>query len=188
MDCSRDGERGGNRTKDLSFIALFAILIAICSWISIPTVVPFTMQTFAVFLALNFLGGKKGIAVVCIYIFLGVIGLPVYSNGTGGIGILLGATGGYMIGWIFSGLVMWLLENVIGRKLWARAVSMVAGLLVCYVAGTAWFMMVYARSTGGVGVWAALGWCVFPFVIPDLVKLGLALWLGRRLEAIVRIM
>ena len=133
-----------NKTRDIVFIALFAVLIAVCSWIAIPTAIPVTMQTFAVFLTLNFLGGKKGTVSVCIYLLLGVIGVPVYAHFTSGIGMLLGSTGGYMIGWIFSGLVMWLLERLLGRKLWAQAVSMLIGLVVCYVAGTAWFMVVYS--------------------------------------------
>ena len=56
-----------NKTKDLVYIALFAVMMAVCSYISIPTAIPFTMQTFAVFFALNFLGGKKGTLSVCIY-------------------------------------------------------------------------------------------------------------------------
>ena len=91
-----------------------------------------------------------------------------------------------MIGWIFSGLTMWLLEKLLGKKLWAQAVSMLVGLLVCYALGTAWFMVVYARTAGAVGLWAALGWCVVPFIIPDLVKLGLALWMSQRLRKIKR--
>lgn len=177
-----------NKTKDIIFIALCAVLIAVCSWISIPTLIPFTMQTFAVYFTLNFLGGKKGTVSVCIYLLLGIIGLPVYANGTAGIGIVMGTTGGYMIGWIFSGLIMWILEKVIGRKMWAQAISMLAGLIVCYTMGTAWFMVVYARTIGEVGLWAALGWCVIPFIIPDLAKLGLALWLSQRLRKITRTM
>ena len=179
-------EHKKDKTRNIVYIALFAVLIAVCSWISIPTAIPFTMQTFAVFLALNFLGGKNGTAVVCVYLLLGIIGLPVYANGTTGIGMILGNTGGYMIGWIFSGLTMWLLEKLLGKKLWAQAVSMLVGLPVCYALGTAWFMVVYARTAGAVGLWAALGWCVVPFIIPDLVKLGLALWMSQRLRKIKR--
>ena len=183
-------QRASNKIKttDIVFISLFAVLIALCSWISIPTAIPITMQTFAVFLTLNFLGGKKGTVSVCIYLLLGLIGLPVYANFTSGIGMLLGMTGGYMIGWIFSGLVMWLMEKLLGRKLWAQAVSMLIGLIVCYITGTAWFMVAYARNSGPIGLWTALLWCVIPFIIPDLAKLGLALWLSQRLEKITRSM
>lgn len=185
---NKEKELNKNKTRDIVFIALFAVLIAVCSWISIPSVIPFTMQTFAVFLALNFLGGKKGTVTICIYLLLGLIGLPVYANFTSGIGILMGTTGGYMIGWVFSGLIMWLLENVLGRKLWAQAVSMLIGLTVCYMAGTAWFMVVYAQNAGPVGIWPALLWCVIPFIVPDIAKLGMALWLSQRLVKITRSM
>lgn len=175
-----------NKTRDIVFIALFAVLIAVCAWISIPSIVPFTMQTFAVYLTLNFLGGKRGTVSVCVYLLLGLIGVPVFSNFNAGPGALFGATGGYMIGWIFSGLVMWLLEKMLGNKIWVQTVSMIVGLVVCYIMGTAWFMFVYAHNTGPVGLWTALGWCVFPFIIPDMVKLGLALWLSQRLKKITK--
>lgn len=182
----KNTESNQNKARDIVFIALFAVLMAVCSWISIPTVIPFTMQTFAVYLTLNFLGGKRGTTSVCVYLLLGLIGLPVFANGVAGIGVLMGTTGGYMIGWIVSGLVMWRLEKLIGRKVWAQAVSMLIGLMICYIVGTAWFMAVYVKSTGAVGLWVALGWCVFPFIIPDVVKLGLALWVSQRLEKTIR--
>ena len=66
------------------------------------------------------------------------------------------------------------------------AAAMALGLAVCYAFGTAWFLTVYARTAGPVGLWAALGMCVFPFVVPDLVKLALALALSRRLAGRLR--
>ena len=175
-----------NKTNDIVFIALFAVLIVVCSWISIPSVVPFTMQTFAVYLTLNYLGAKRGTVSIFIYLCLGLIGAPVFSNFNSGIGALFGVTGGYMLGWLLSGLVMWLLEKLLGTKIWAQAISMLAGLIVCYIAGTAWFMVVYARNTGPIGIWSALLWCVIPFIIPDLLKLGLALWISLRLKKITK--
>lgn len=171
-----------NKTKDIVFIALFAVLIVVCSWISIPSVVPFTMQTFAVYLTLNYLGAKRGTVSIFIYLCLGLIGVPVFANFNSGIGALFGVTGGYMLGWLLSGLVMGLLEKLLGTKIWAQAISMLAGLIVCYIVGTAWFMVVYARNTGPIGIWSALLWCVIPFIIPDLLKLGLALWISLRLK------
>ena len=177
-----------SKTRDTVCIALFAVLIAVCSWISIPTAIPFTMQTFGVFFALNFLGGKKGTLCVVIYLLMGIIGIPVYANGTAGIGTIMGTTGGYMIGWLFAGLVMWFFEALIGKKIWAQVISMLVGLLVCYAIGTAWFMVVYAQTAGAVGLWAALCWCVFPFIIPDLAKLALVLWFTQRLNKITKTM
>lgn len=174
-----------SKTYDIVYIGIFAVLIAICSWISIPTMVPFTLQTFGVFLAVGVLGGKRGSLAVLVFVLLGVIGIPVFSGFTGGIGILLNNTGGYIIGFIFSALLMWGMEKILGRKTWALALSMILGLVVCYAFGTVWFMAVYARNAGAVGVATVLSWCVLPFVIPDLIKIIFALGLSKRLARIV---
>lgn len=174
------------KTYDLAYIALFAVLIAICSWISIPTVVPFTLQTFAVFLAVAVLGGKRGTIAILIYILLGAVGIPVFSGFKGGLGALLGTTGGYIIGFLFSALVMWAMERLPGKKTPVLAASMILGLIVCYAFGTAWFMVVYAGTSGPVGLMTVLGWCVFPFVLPDIIKIALALVLGKQLSAALR--
>lgn len=173
---------GKGKTYDMAYIGIFTVLIAICSWISIPMEIPFTLQTFAVFLAVAVLGGKRGTLSVVVYVLLGAIGVPVFSGFTGGIGIIMNTTGGYIIGFIFSALAMWLIENLFGRKIWVQAISMVIGLIICYAFGTAWFMLVYMRSTGAVGLITVLGWCVFPFIIPDAVKIVLALILSNTLR------
>ncbi len=173
--------------RDMAYIALFAVMMAVCSWISIPYVVPFTLQTFAVFLAVGVLGGRRGTMAVLVYLLMGAVGLPVFTGFSGGIGHLLGSTGGYIVGFVFTALVMWGMERIPGSRTVVLAVSMVLGLLVCYAFGTAWFVMVYARTTGPVGVWTAVGWCVAPYVVPDLVKLALALVLRRRLRRAIRL-
>ncbi len=173
---------GRSRTYDMAYVAVFAVLIAICSWISIPTAIPFTLQTFAVFLAVTVLGGRRGTMAVVVYVLLGAIGVPVFAEFMGGLGIILQNTGGYLIGFIFAALVMWLMERLCGRKLWVKAVSMALGMDTYYTLGTIWFMQVYMRTTGDVGLMTVLGWCVIPFVIPDVVKSALALTLGNRLR------
>ena len=175
-----------NKTEDMVLISFFTIFMAICSLIVIPTIVPFTLQTFAVFLAVAVLGGKRGTIAICIYLLLGIIGVPVYSGGTAGVGVLLGNTGGYLIGWIFSGLVMWGMEKLFGRKTWVLVISMLMGLLVCYILGTAWFMFVYARKVGEIGLWTAVVLCVLPFIIPDLLKIGLALAVNKKISRILQ--
>ena len=91
-----------SKTYDLVYIAVFAVLMAVCSWISVPTAVPFTLQTFAVFMAVGVLGGRRGTMSVALYIILGAVGVPVFAGMTGGIGILTGTTGGYIVGFLFS--------------------------------------------------------------------------------------
>ena len=173
--------------RDMTYIAMFAVVMAICSWISSPSVVPFTLQTFGVFLAVGVLGGKRGTLAVLIYIRLGCVGLPVFAGFTGGLGILLGSTGGYIVGFLFTALTMWAMERLPSNPALVAVASMVLGLIVCYAFGTVWFMLVYARTTGPVGVWKALGWCVIPYVIPDLAKVALALILRKRLRYAIRL-
>ena len=79
---------------------------------------------------------------------------------------------------------MWLIEHLLGRNLKTLVLSMIAGLITCYAFGTAWFMVVYAKDSGSVGLMTALGWCVFPYVIPDAVKIGLATVITRRVRQI----
>ncbi|MCQ2563746.1 MAG: biotin transporter BioY [Mogibacterium sp.] len=171
-------------TRDVTMIAVCTAMMVICSWISIPATVPFTMQTFGVFLCVGLLGGRRGTLAISVYLLLGAVGLPVFSGFTGGIGHLFGATGGYIIGFLFSALVMWLIEHLLGRNLKTLVLSMIAGLITCYAFGTAWVMVVYAKDSGSVGLMTALGWCVFPYVIPDAVKIGLATVITRRVRQI----
>lgn len=173
---------------DMCYIGLMAVIIAVCSWISVPMPnVPFTMQTFGVFCAVGLLGGKRGTLAVLVYILLGAVGLPVFAGFSGGISALFGATGGYIIGFIFTSLAYWLITSIFGEKLLARICGMAAGLLLCYLFGTIWFMIVYAKGGEGIGIMTALGWCVFPFIIPDLVKMALALLVTDRVGKLVRI-
>ncbi len=174
-----------SRTKDIVYIAMFAMIIAVCSWISIPTVIPFTLQTFGVFLTVSLLGGKRGTASVAIYLLLGLIGVPVFANFKSGIGTLLGATGGYIIGFIFTAIVMWAFERICIKRAWFLPVAMAIGLLVCYAFGTAWFMIVYAKTSGTMGIWSALTLCVFPYLLPDAAKIALATLLTKRLRKVI---
>lgn len=175
------------QTIDFVYMALGAVLITICSWISIPTAVPFTMQTFAIFFVLSALGARRGTISILVYVLLGVVGIPVFAQFSSGIGVLLGNTGGYIIGFIFIGLVYWLALRLFGKKLWVEILGMVIGLAVCYAFGTAWFMFVYSKANGAVGLATVLAWCVIPFIIPDLIKLGLALMIARRLSPVMNL-
>ena len=174
------------RTRDLTHIALFAVLMAVCAWITLPMTVPFTLQIFAVFAALATLGGRRGTYAVAVYLLLGAVGLPVGAGFQGGLGWLLGTTGGYIVGFLCIALIYWLMTAKLGESLPVSIAACVLGLAVCYVFGTIWFIAVYARTTGPVGVMTALGWCVFPYVIPDLLKLVLAVTLSQRIKGFLR--
>ncbi len=173
-------------TYNIVYIGLFACLIAVCSWITIPGAVPFTLQTMGVFLAIGLLGGRRGTTAVLVYILLGAVGAPVFSGFKGGVGALLGPTGGYIIGFLASALLMWGMEAAFGKGKWVLAVSMVLGLMVCYVFGTVWFQVVYTRGGNAITLASVLLKCVVPFILPDLAKIAVALGLTSRLRRFVR--
>lgn len=180
-------KKSGIGIRDMTYIALFSVLTAVCSWISIPSTVPFTMQTFAVFCALGLLGGRRGTLSVVVYLLLGALGLPVFAGFRGGIGVLAGTTGGYLVGFVFSALTYWGLTSLLGDQTAVRTAAMVLGLLICYAFGTLWFMLLYTRSVGAVSLWTVLGWCVLPFVLPDIIKIALALGLASRLSPLLHL-
>lgn len=171
---------------ELAYIGIFAALIAVCSWISIPTTVPFTLQTFAVFLALAMLGGRNGFFAVLTYILLGAVGVPVFAGFKGGIAALLGNTGGYIVGFLLLAGVYWLMTSLINEKIYIKAIALVLGLVLCYAFGTAWFMLVYIKSNGAVSLITVFGWCVFPFILPDVIKLALSLLISSRLSRFLK--
>ncbi|MDE5995213.1 MAG: biotin transporter BioY [Oscillospiraceae bacterium] len=163
-----------NKIFDITLIALMAAVICVCSWITIPLgTIPFTLQTFGVFLALRFLGGKKGTASIIIYLLLGAVGLPVFSNFGAGVGKILGPTGGYMLGFIFSGITIILLEKFDKQIKYLRIVTDIIALTGCYALGTAWFYFFIGKNSG-MSIFAVLSACVIPFIIPDIVKIALS--------------
>ena len=165
--------------------AFFGALLGLCGWISIPLGdVAFTLQTFGLFLTLLLLEGKWGTAAVTVYLVLGAAGLPVFSGFRGGLGVLLGATGGYIDGFLLAALGYWLICTLFRSRPWARTLGCLAGLLLCYSAGTAWFCLAYAGN-GGLSLGAVVLKCVLPYVIPDLAKLYLAQLLAKRLRPFV---
>ena len=167
------------KTEKIILCSLFTAIIAVCSWITIPFAVPFTLQTFAVFAALRTLGGKYGTVSIGVYILLGAVGLPVFSGFKGGVGVLFGVTGGYIFGFLFSGIFWWLTEKI-NLKV-PDVLKMIIGLVLCYIVGTAWFTAVYAEN---ISIITAMKWCVIPFFIPDLLKIILAMIISEKIKAI----
>lgn len=173
------------RVHSLVYIALFAALLTICAWITIPVTIPFTMQTLAVFLAPLVLGGKRGSLAVAVYLLLGAVGVPVFSGFHSGLGALVGNTGGYLVGFLISAMLMWALERFWQRGYAALALAMAVSLLACYAFGTAWFVMISVRNGTAMTVGTALSLCVVPFIIPDAAKMLLAVTLAKRLKRFV---
>lgn len=156
--------------KSMTYISITSVIIAICAWLTVPAAVPFTMQTFGVFFALLFLGGKNGTISIALYLLLGALGLPVFSGFSGGLGHIFGATGGYVLGFLLTGIIYILFEKVFGKSVKFSVFALISGLLLCYIFGTLWFSI----YKGNMSFSSAAAVCVLPFILPDLLKLALA--------------
>ena len=167
--------------REICEIALMAAVMAVCSWISIPTTVPFTLQTFGVFMAVRLLGGRNGTIAIMLYLLVGLVGMPVFAGFSGGASALIGPTGGYLIGFLFISGLYWALEKHLNKWL-LKDITLYAGLLLCYAAGTAWFMY-----TTGNSLITSLTWCVLPFLLPDAGKLILSELAASQLERALRL-
>ena len=181
MDKSKHSKE---KLKSYILIALFSALICVSSFICIPAPVPFTLQTLAIFCSLTILGGKKGLLSIILYIFSGIIGLPVFSGFSGGLGHLLGATGGYVFGFIFTALVYSVITHFFGSTVKAQAVGLICGLLACYISGTLWYTTIHLKCLSLEGFLSSLLICVVPFIIPDLIKIAVAIFIGGKLSAL----
>ena len=171
----------------MALCGLFAAVMTVCSWISIPlgfTPVPVNLATLGVFLTGALLGPKYGTLSMAVYTLAGAVGLPVFSEFRGGMGVLAGPTGGYIIGYIAAAFVTGLIIAMAVRSEKSRAASivlyaaaMICGLLACYALGTAWFMISTHTPFA-----AAMVACVIPFLPGDALKIIAGVLLARRLK------
>ena len=160
------------KVKDLVFIAIFTSIICVMSLISIPTTVPFTLQTLAVFLCMFMLKPVDSLISVLLYILIGIIGIPVFAKFQSGVGVIAGPTGGYILGFILMTLVPLIIKNKIAAG--------IVGLIICYLFGSVWFLLF--NQSNITSIWKVLTICVFPFIIPDAAKLAIAYVLSIRLK------
>lgn len=172
---------------NLVYIAMFTSIIIICAQIQIPAAVPFTLQTLAVFIAGGLLGWKRGTICLLIYILLGLIGIPVFSGFKGGAGVLLGPTGGYLIGFIFTAFIVGIISDKFGRKLIPLVLSMILGLFICYLFGTIWFVILYNSSANSMSISSALMMCVVPYLPFDALKIIASVILINRIDKVIKL-
>ena len=186
MDTTKDNNRMRQQRKPLAldtvYVGISAAFIVVCTWISIPAPVPFTLQTFAVFFVTALFGFKRGTLAVVAYLLRGIVGLPVFSGFKGGIGVLSGATGGYIIGFIVIAVIVGIVSDYTNRKILPIVIAMIIGNLLCYLLGSLWFMTVYASNTEPAGFMAVISTCVIPFILPDVVKIIAAVMLVNRFK------
>ena len=172
-----------SRTYKMMLVALFAALIAVGAFIRVPVpLVPFTMQTFFVVLAGMLLGKKLGAASALVYLAIGLIGIPVFTQG-GGIGYVLKPSFGYLIGFIvaayITGAIVRKAEN---PSFWRLLISALTGLLALYVIGTSYFYFLSNYYLGQqMSVWTAVLYCFLVVVPGDLAKSIVAALIAKRM-------
>ena len=172
-----------SRTYKMILVALFAALIAVGAFIRVPVpLVPFTMQTFFVVLAGQMLGKKLGAASALVYLAVGLIGIPVFTQG-GGIGYVLKPSFGYLIGFVVGAFVTGAIARKVENPSFLRLlVAALAGLLAVYVLGTTYFYFL----SNYFSVWTAVLYCFLVFVPGDLAKSIIAALIAKRMIPVLR--
>ena len=168
-DVFRPCERKLAGLYDIALIFGGSLLIALCAQIAIGWPVPFTGQTFAVLLTGALLGSRRGVLSVLVYLAEGVAGLPVFSMGRSGFVMLLGLSGGYLVGFVAAAYVTGLLaEKGWDRRVGTTILAMAFGNAAIYAFGLAWLCLLMGvnKSVLAVGL--------YPFIAGDILKIALA--------------
>lgn len=165
---------------DIAVVSVFVAVISVCSFLTVPFAIPLTMQVFGVFLSIGMLGMKKAVFCVLTYVLLGLTGAPVYSNFQGGVQVLLGQTGGFIVGFVLAALVSGFLIDKAADKFKPVFLSMLLGLFICYICGILWLIVGFSFDFKSAIVLNA------PLFIFDVLKIALAAVLSLRLRKYVR--
>ncbi|MDO4287258.1 MAG: biotin transporter BioY [Eubacteriales bacterium] len=164
--------------REMALVALMAAVTCIMGPLSVPIgIVPISLTNLAVYLAIYVLGCKRGTLSYVVYLLIGLVGVPVFSGFTGGVGKLFGPTGGYLIGFIFMALLCGWFIDTFDCKLIPSFIGMVLGTIVCYAFGTAW--LAYQAS---MSFYAAMAAGVLPFIPGDLAKMIIAAIIGPQVR------
>ena len=168
--------------KELILAAEFAAIIAVLSQFTFPLgLIPLTGQTFAIGLTATFLGKRTGTVSVLIYLLLGLIGLPVFSGMSGGIGVLFGPTGGYLVGFILQSWLIGFIMEKVGSRYPLTISANLVGSAAALCCGMLWLMI-----SSSLSLHTAFLSGFLPFIIPEAIKsiaaASVSLFLKKRLS------
>lgn len=181
-ESSTSGRTSGKiQVKDICLIGMFTALIVVCSQLSIPMPagVPMTLQTFIIPLAGIVLGAKRGTIATCIYLLLGAVGLPVFAGFSGGIGILFGMTGGFLLSFPLMALCAGLGSRHDNKV--KTAAGLIIGAVLNYLVGMIMFAVLTDSSMG-----YAFTACVLPFIPTAIIKIVLVEAIGLQMKKLLR--
>lgn len=166
------------KISNISRMAILLSIIVISSRISINlSAIPITMQTVAIFLVGFLLDVKESFILLTIYLFMGAIGLPVFANGAAGLSVITGVTGGFLVGFLFSSVLISFLKKFNINKI---IILLLANTLL-YVIGVLWFMFLLKKD-----LLFTLKACVLPFLVGDIIKISLTYYIANKLEKIIK--
>lgn len=168
--------------KNLTVTALFAALICLSGVISVPFIIPITLQTLFISLSVGLLGTKRALFAVGAYIFLGLLGLPVFAGMQGGVSALFSNTGGFILGFIPFVLIKGVTQKLFKKDFWGSLFSSLFGLIVLYLLGSIWFCFIYYGGINFATYISSLLLSVLPFIVPDFIKIFVAALIEKRLN------
>lgn len=161
-------------TVDLALVAALAAVIAVCSIlpaINVSTFAPITLQTFGVLLAGALLGARRGPLAVLLWISVGAAGLPVFANGKSGLPVLVGPTGGYIVGFVIGAALLGLVVQRLARQ------GQSTNPLAIILGGIAALLVIHAAGIIGLNLRAGLDWAAAA-------KVDAAFWIGDILKLV----
>ncbi|MDR2360195.1 MAG: biotin transporter BioY [Oscillospiraceae bacterium] len=167
------------KINQMTKCALFTAIISVCAIISIPLPggVPLSLATLAVYMCALILPPLSAGISAAVYVLLVAVGIPVTASGGAGLSYLVGPTGGYIIGYLFTAvLVSALVNGKLGRSRVKMVIALILGTLATYIPGTIWFCFVMKTTVA-----VALTKCVVPFLPGDAIKIVAAMELAKRL-------
>ena len=165
-------------TRQLTLIGVMAAVTCILGPLSLPIgIIPISLTNLAIYFAIYALGGKRGTLSYIVYLFIGLVGLPVFSGFSGGFGKLLGPTGGYLIGFIFMAFISGIFIDKFSNKIYMCFLGMALGTIITYLFGSAWLAYQINMPFN-----KALSVGVLPFIPGDLVKIVIASLIGPQIK------
>lgn len=165
-------------TRQLTLIGVMAAVTCILGPLSLPIgVVPISLTNLVIYFAIYALGGKRGTLSYIVYLFIGLVGLPVFSGFSGGFPKLFGPTGGYLIGFVFMAFISGIFIDKFSKKIYMCFLGMVLGTIVTYIFGTAWLAYEAHMAFN-----KALAVGVLPFIPGDIVKITIASLIGPQIR------
>ena len=163
------------------YASLFAALMAVGAYIAIPIgPVPIVLQNMFVFLAGILLGSRWGLASVAVYLLAGACGLPVFAGGLGGIGRIIGPTGGYLLGYLAVVYIIGIITEKAPGRFWVGVIAMICGSAVLYACGVTWLKILTGMTFA-----KALAVGMLPFLPGDALKIAAAAAIAKAVRPVI---